>query len=101
MQSRTPLERKHGSLNTWTEVLKDIYSGVTVGASHSTWFVKNWSKNMILQPAQQIFGLTGISKELEDSGESGDASLMAIGVGFGRTGTVSTSRAMLLPAIGS
>mmetsp|Transcript_7564 Transcript_7564/g.22194 ORF Transcript_7564/g.22194 Transcript_7564/m.22194 type:complete len:178 (+) Transcript_7564:96-629(+) len=83
---------------SWTEVVGDVYNGVTVGASHSLWFVTNWVKTEAIRPAMGLVGLGGQDDSNEASDEEENPGLKVIGVGYGRTGTVRRKRTVLLVA---
>uniref|UniRef100_A0A7R9WEY8 Sulfotransferase domain-containing protein n=1 Tax=Pseudictyota dubia TaxID=2749911 RepID=A0A7R9WEY8_9STRA len=76
----------------WLELLGDIYSGVTVGASHSMWFVTNWVRTDVIQPTLRLVWKRD-SSEGSDTGTA-DPGLKVIGVGYGRTGTYSLTLAL-------
>lgn len=62
---------------SWQEAFHDIYIGLLVGMGHVY-------KIFVQMPWQYLFGST-VQPQLSQSGE-----LKVVGVGFGRTGTVSS-----------
>lgn len=71
-----------GSVN-WAEVRHDVVGGVRSGAYHSAWYVKNWAKQSIVHPTLSALGF-------DVAGDSPSfGGLKVVGVGYGRTGTVS------------
>jgi hypothetical protein len=74
---------------SWQEALYDVYVGMKVGGAHSLYFVKKNSL-AILDPVLSAFGVdTGHKKHTLLSPEEAGP-LKVIGVGYGRTGTVSS-----------
>ena len=72
--------------------MSDIYGGVSVGIAHSFYIVQNYSKRVrsfILHPLNNIIGQSNEKSMEEKINSRKKSSLEVIGVGFGRTGTVS------------
>ena len=75
----------HSSQINWAEVRHDIVGGIRSGAYHSAWYVKNWVAQWIVHPA-----LIGLGFDIAGA-EPAFNGLKVVGVGYGRTGTVSCS----------
>jgi len=77
------------------EALHDWYSGITVGASHSVWLAKDFASSTLIRPIQRMLGLyhpekdARVQQRLAKLKEGEEPTLKVIGIGFGRTGTVS------------
>ena len=69
---------------SWQELGYDIYIGVVVGTGHVAYFFKKYTLDLfILKPFYYLTG-TPEEEQVVDAGE-----LKVVGIGFGRTGTVS------------
>jgi len=88
MSYSTKKQFKPGS---WEEVLYDYYSGLSVGALHSMRLMTNWIKSTIVRPTSNLLHhqTSSESKEVKTT-------LKVVGVGFGRTGTVSMVRIVVI-----
>jgi len=75
------------------DIVKDIFSGIVVGSSHSRWFVKNWCVTNLFRPALRLAGLGGLDEALNAVQEE-KPGLKVVGVGYGRTGTYSLTVAL-------
>lgn len=79
-----------------SETLKDWYSGLTVGMYHSCWYAKDLVIAAVVRPVQRALGTYNPKKEtkvlqrLAKLKEGEKPTLKVIGIGFGRTGTVSS-----------
>ena len=67
----------------WEEVRHDIVGGIRSGAYHSAWYVKNWAQESVVHPTLSLLGFTIAEEKPIFDG------LKVVGVGYGRTGTVS------------
>jgi branched-subunit amino acid ABC-type transport system permease component len=76
------LELEPGSV---LEVIYDFFVGIVVGSSHSLYFAIRFGYNLGIAPALLY---TGLLHKLEEPQTNFDG-LKVIGVGYGRTGTVS------------
>ena len=73
----------HGS---WQEALYEIYVGITVGSSHGWYFLKK-NAMFFAAPVLDVFGMETGGKNNASIKEAKE--LKVVGVGYGRTGTVS------------
>lgn len=72
---------------SWQEALYEVYVGITVGSSHGWYFLKKNAMGFAA-PVLGAFGVeTGGKKKNASIKEAKD--LKVVGVGYGRTGTVS------------
>ena len=87
--------------DSWSEVLGDIYSGMSVGAGHSKWYLEHF----IETGWAAIASLSGIDVEQDNNNDTSTLidikneknqpdGLKVIGVGYGRTGTYSLALAL-------
>lgn len=67
----------------WEEVRHDIVGGIRSGAYHSAWFVKDWALQSVVHPTLSLLGFNVAEDNFSFDG------LKVVGVGYGRTGTVS------------
>lgn len=74
--------RKQSKID-WAEVRHDIVGGIRSGAYHSAWFVKNWAEQTVVHPTLSLLGFNVAEEKPTFDG------LKIVGVGYGRTGTVS------------
>jgi len=77
----------------WTDFVDDVYSGITVGLGHPTWFVAN----MVSKGWRFVVGDSGEDELMKQDSARPDG-LKVVGVGYGRTGT--SSLALALDALG-
>ena len=82
MKSGATLRFEPGS---WQEAVYDIYIGSVVGAAHYLYFLKKWTLDLVINP---MLYMTGIAEKPQR--QIHNKRLKVIGVGFGRTGTVSS-----------
>ena len=75
---------------SWQETMYDVYVGMKVGGAHSMYFVKKNAVAMV-NPVLNAFGM-GQPKHTLLSPEEAQP-FKVIGVGYGRTGTVSFIKA--------
>ena len=80
--SRHMKSRKQSKID-WEEVRHDIVGGIRSGAYHSAWYLKNWAEQSVVHPTLSLLGFN-----FADENSSFDG-LKVVGVGYGRTGTVS------------
>lgn len=79
------------------EALHDWYSGLTVGMYHSCWYAKDLFIATVVRPFQRVLGVYNPRKEarvlqrLAKLKEGEKPTLKVVGIGYGRTGTVSSS----------
>lgn len=71
---------------SWQEALYDVYVGMKVGGAHSMYFVKKNAIGMV-DPVLRAIGLGSKNHALLSPEEA--LPFKVIGVGYGRTGTVS------------
>jgi hypothetical protein len=82
--------------NFWSDFANDIYSGITVGLGHSTWFVAN----MVSTGWRSVASLAGLGEENPTDNHNYSAQIIrpdglkVVGVGYGRTGTYSLALAL-------
>lgn len=91
MSSGAKMQIEAGS---FVEAVHDIYIGFVVGVAHSWYFVDKFFREQIFQPLTSAFG---IETSIEGIPEEKEKTLKVVGVGYGRTGTV--SRIHTLPII--
>jgi hypothetical protein len=75
----------HFEPGSWQETIFDICIGVLTGAGHFLYFLQNW---FLERP---VYALTGIRlfNDKPKLLKKGEGELKVVGIGFGRTGTVS------------
>eukprot|EP00804_Cyclotella_cryptica_P008420 CCRYP_003941-RA/>CCRYP_003941-RA protein AED:0.13 eAED:0.13 QI:52/1/1/1/1/1/2/45/359 len=79
----------------WSDFASDVYSGITVGLGHPTWFVVN----MLSKGWRLALGGEGRDAVVDNHPtNSKPKGLQVVGVGYGRTGTYSL--ALALDALG-
>ena len=87
MASMSSTSKLHFEPGSWHETLHEIYIGFVVGVMHNWYFIDKFLKEKIAAPLQTAFGLE--PSLLTGSREEKEKTLKVVGVGFGRTGTVS------------
>ena len=75
--------RKQSKID-WAELRHDIVGGIRSGAYHSAWYVKNWAEQSVVHPTLSRLGFNVAKEKPTFDG------LKVVGVGYGRTGTVSS-----------
>ena len=83
MRTGATLRFEPGSI---AEILYDCYIGIVVGARHYLWFLSKWTSDFLFDP---LMNLTGLSSKQALSEATPKGQLRVVGIGFGRTGTVS------------
>lgn len=79
----------------WSDFINDVYSGITVGLGHPTWYVVN----MLTKGWRLVLGSEeGDAVVSSHPANSKPRGLQVVGVGYGRTGTYSL--ALALDALG-
>jgi hypothetical protein len=73
---------------SWQEAAYELYVGLYVGIAHSIYFGKLFLVDYVRKPATKALGFAGEKKKRAPKSE-GPHELKVIGVGYGRTGTVS------------
>lgn len=75
---------------SWAEFVYEISIGAVVGATHSLYFVTRWWYQQLVRPIASYY------YEEETISSNPSQILQVIGVGYGRTGTVSAMQ-LLVP----
>lgn len=78
---------------SWQESLYEVYAGITVGSSHGWYFLKKNAMGLA-SPVLGAFGIQTGGKKKDSLNEASE--LKVIGVGYGRTGTVSLLSPLIL-----
>lgn len=73
---------------SWQEATYELYVGLYVGMAHSFYFGKLFLADYVSKPAAKALGYAEEEKQRAPASE-GPHELKVIGVGYGRTGTVS------------
>ena len=79
---------------SWQEALYDSYVGARTGANHTIFFAKKYFWQYFLRPLMKGFGMR-IREPQRKNGPNEPSTLKVIGIGYGRTGTVSKSNVAL------
>ena len=74
----------------WSDFVDDVYSGITVGLGHPTWFVAN----LMSKGWRFVVGDKDEDQIANTQDSSRPESLKVVGVGYGRTGTYSLALAL-------
>jgi hypothetical protein len=78
----------HFAPGSWLEALYDVYIGAVVGVGHFVYITTKWWYSDVVIPALKLLGVH-LSKEKKVQSKDGVKTLKVVGVGYGRTGTVS------------
>lgn len=70
---------------SWQETIHDVWIGILVGGAHNVYAVKKVCWDFVFNPLAKAMGM----RIKEQQRHAGTPELKVIGVGFGRTGTVS------------
>ena len=73
---------------SWLETLYDVYIGTIVGANHFIYICSKWWYIHLVRPILNLFGIR-LEKDEEVKSKDDEKTLKVVGVGYGRTGTVS------------
>ena len=73
---------------SWLEMAYDVFIGIHVGVSHSVYIVAKWWYVHLILPILHLFGVR-LEEDKEVKSKDGEKTLKVVGVGYGRTGTVS------------
>jgi hypothetical protein len=76
---------------SWQEAAYELYVGLYVGIAHTIYFGKLFLVDYVSKPAGKALGYAGEEKKRAPKSK-GPHELKVIGVGYGRTGTVSIYR---------
>ena len=80
----------HFEPGSWLEATYDVYIGCIVGVGHFVSIVGKWWYTAVAIPALNLVGFE-LSGDKEVQSKDGLKTLKVVGVGYGRTGTVSLS----------
>lgn len=94
MSSGSKMQFEPGSL---LEIVYDIYIGFVVGVNHNWYFIDKFFRENIIQP---LHGILGIETSIEGIPEEKEKTLKVVGVGYGRTGTVSFTIVIMFSMLG-
>jgi hypothetical protein len=82
-QRYSTTKRRHGQGTDWEILADDVIGGVKSGAWHGFWYFKNKVETIVFFPALHAIGYKVAGGPVAQRG------LKVVGVGYGRTGTVS------------
>ena len=84
MSSASKIQLEPGS---WQETFHEIYIGFLVGVMHNWYFIDKFLRENIAAPLHLAFGFE--TSLLDGTKDEKEKTLKVVGVGYGRTGTVS------------
>ena len=85
----TDTSRMNFEPDSWQEGLYELYVGFHVGTAHIVYFMKHIFMANVGNPLMKELGMEVQATEVKPRVSEGDRELKVIGVGYGRTGTVS------------
>lgn len=89
MASTAKLQLEPGSL---AETAHEIYVGFCTGVLHNWYFIDKFGREKIAMPLATLFGYGHLYNPIQ--GPEREKTLKVVGVGYGRTGTVSVGRTL-------
>lgn len=81
---------------SWQETFHEIYIGFVVGVMHNWYFIDKFGRERVAMPLATLLGHGEMFNAIH--GPEKEKTLKVVGVGYGRTGTVCTGIALLLPS---
>ena len=78
----------HFEPGSWLEAMYDVYIGCAVGVGHFISIVGKWWYTAVVIPVLNLVGFK-LSGDKQVESKDGKKTLKVVGVGYGRTGTVS------------
>ena len=87
-QRVTDTSRMNFEAGSWQEAAYEMYVGCHVGADHAVYFAKLFFQEYLNKPVSKALGMK-VSEQRGSSVSNGQEGLKVVGVGYGRTGTVS------------
>ena len=84
MSDTAKIQLEEGS---WMESFHEIYIGFVVGVMHNWYFIDKFLRLHVAVPVASLLGFDSAFTAIEEEKEK---TLKAVGVGYGRTGTVSS-----------